>query len=116
MHTFNTGAAIVIAADLRTTLASVDSALVTGSRLIGTMLETAQDANLSAIESQRVLDDMTTGLTNVVKGRSDMVEALKRMTVLKRNSNLETVDVGCDNPLPKKAADFFINASATVPA
>lgn len=113
MHDFNAGAAMVIAADLRTTFASVDSALASGARLLGTMLETAQTSNLTATERQRLLDNVTDGLRNVVKGRGDMVEAMKRMTVLKRGSNLETVDVGCDNPLPaRKASEFFISADA----
>jgi hypothetical protein len=39
-----------------------------------------------------------------------MVDAVKRMTVIKRDSNLETVDVGCDNPLPDKPSTFFTTA------
>jgi hypothetical protein len=110
MKTFNAGAAIVIADDVRATLASVDGALTHGARLLGAMVETAQASRIPVTESQRVLESVTSGLSNVVRGRSDMVDAVKRMTVMKRNSNLQTVDVGCDNPLPDKSRTFFTTA------
>lgn len=115
MYNFHEGAAHVIAADMRSTFASMDTALATGARMLGNMVETAQMARLNATESQRIYAEMASGLANVVQGRADIVEAMKRLTVLKRNSNLETVDVGCDNPLPPKATEFFVSAKA-VPA
>lgn len=111
MKNINTGSAMVIADDVRSTLASVDSALTSGARLLGVMVETAHASRITATESQRVLENVLAGLSNVLRGRSDMVEAVKRMTVIKQNSNLETVDVGCDNPLPAKSS-FFTSAQA----
>ncbi|NLS26807.1 hypothetical protein S2M10_17940 [Sphingomonas sp. S2M10] len=114
MHTFDAGVALVIANDVRSTLQSVDSALADGARLLGAMLETAHASGLPVTESQRVLENVTSCLSNVVQGRSDMVDAVKRMTVIKRNSNLDVVDVGCDNPLPAKPSTFFTTAEAKV--
>ena len=93
------GAAHVIAGDIRATFSAVDDAIVNGTRLFGSIVETTRQSDLSAVESQRLYDSVAAGLNAVVKGRGDIVDALKRMTVLKRNSNLEPVDLGCDNPL-----------------
>lgn len=112
MKNINAGSAMVIADDVRSTLASVDSALTSGARLLGAMVETAHASRITVTESQRVLENVIAGLSNVMKGRSDMVEAVKRMTVMKQNSNLETVDVGCDNPLPSKSS-FFTSAQVS---
>jgi hypothetical protein len=99
MHYFENGAALVIAEDLRSTFGAVDEALVNGSRLFNSIAETARTSRLNATESQRLFDHVAAGLSCVVQGRGEIVDAMKRMTVLKRQSNLETVDIGCDNPL-----------------
>lgn len=99
MHKFDKGAALVIAGDLRSTFGSVDDAIVNGTRLFGSIVETARASHLNATESQRLYTMVAAGLSSVVQGRAEIVDAMKQMTVLKRNSNLETVDIGCDNPL-----------------
>lgn len=99
MHTFDTNSACVIAADLQSTFGSLDAALVRSANLLGTVVETAAASRLNATESQRLYQCVASGLSHVVASRSEIVDAMKRMTILKRRSNLETVDIGCDNPL-----------------
>lgn len=98
MHQFKKASALVIAEDLRSTFGSVDDAIASGSRLLGSIVDTARESRLNASDAQRLYEDMASGLSTVVKGRREIVGAMKRMTLLKRQSNLETVDIGCDNP------------------
>lgn len=99
MYQFDNGSAHVIASDYRTTLTAVDDAIINSARLIGSIAEVARQSGLPAPESQRLYDSLSQGMSSVVRGRGDIVESLKQVTVLKRRSNLEPVDLGCANPL-----------------
>lgn len=107
MHKIEAGAAHVIAGDLRSTFDALDDAIASGTRLFSSVVDTARSSDLNVTESQRLYDPVAASLMSVVKGRADMVEAVKRMSVLKRASNLEPVDLGCANPLK-----VFTEASA----
>jgi len=114
MFKFDQGAAHVIAGDLRSTFSAVDDAIVNGTRLFGSIVETAKRSDLPATESQRLYDSVAAGLASVLKGRADIVDALKRVTVLKRHSNLEPVDLGCANPLVSASLPVEEQPRATV--
>lgn len=107
MHKIEEGAAIVLAGDLRSTFDAVDDALVAGSRMFGSLIETAQNGKVPPAQSQTILHSVACGLNSIIEGRGDFVEAVKRMNVIKRGSNLNVVDLGCDNPL-----EVFTEASA----
>lgn len=107
MLKFEEGAAMVLAGDLRSTFHAVDDALVAGSRMFGSLVETAQNGKVPPAQSQTILNSVASGLTSLIEGRGDFVEAVKRMNAIKRGSNLDVVDLGCDNPL-----EVFTEASA----
>ena len=92
-------AATVLAGDVRSTFEAVDVALLNGTRMFGTVMETARCSSLPPAQSQQIITSVAQGISSVVKGRGDMVKALQQMNAVKRNSNLETVDLGCDNPI-----------------
>jgi hypothetical protein len=95
--------------DLRSTFDAVDGALVAGSRMFGSLIETAQNGKVPPAQSQTILNSVASGLSSLIEGRGDFVEAVKRMNAIKRGSNLNVVDLGCDNPL-----EVFTEASAPV--
>ena len=107
MLKFEEGAAMVLAGDLRSTFDAVDDALVAGSRMFGSLIETAHNGKVSPAQSQTIFSSVASGLTSLIEVRGDFVEAAKRMNVIKRGSNLNVVDLGCDNPL-----EVFTEASA----
>jgi hypothetical protein len=108
MRTFNEGAAMVLAGDLRSTFGAVDDALMNGVRMFGTLVHNTQQ--LEPARGQQILSPAFEGLSAVFKGRADIVEAVKRMNAVVRDSNLAVVDLGCANPL-----ETFTQARAPAP-
>ncbi|GAA4024858.1 hypothetical protein GCM10022280_27180 [Sphingomonas swuensis] len=89
------GAGMVVVADVRSAFASVDDALLSQARMIVSVLEATQNANIPAGQSQRLLRSMTDGMSSTVEGRAKICSALGEMLEIKKNSNLAPVGYGC---------------------
>ena len=95
MTKFSMGAGMVVAEDVRATVAAFDGALLSGARMCVSVLEATQDSGLPAAQTQKLLRSISTGLNAVVDGRGEIVAAVRQMTVIKSRSNLAPVDYGC---------------------
>lgn len=89
------GAGLVVAGDVQNAFASVDDAILNGARMCVSVIEATQGANVPAVQTQKLLRSITNGLSQVVSGREEIVEALKQMIAIKDHSNLAPVSYGC---------------------
>ncbi|MEI9928039.1 MAG: hypothetical protein WDN44_10550 [Sphingomonas sp.] len=105
MFEFRQGAGAVVAADTSNTVAAMDDALLNGVRMCASIIEATQGSNLPAAHSQKLLNSMTAGLTQVVAGRGEIVTAIRQLTAIKGQSNFAPMDFGCpDGWGPPEAA------------
>jgi hypothetical protein len=95
MMKFNQNAGAVVAADVQSTVAAVDDALLNGARMYVSVLEAAHGSNLPVAHSQRVLRSMTSGLSAVVEGRGELVSAVRQLSLIKSRSNFAPEAYGC---------------------
>ncbi|WP_300973146.1 hypothetical protein [Sphingomonas sp. LHG3406-1] len=100
------GAGLVVAGDVRSAFDTVDDALLNGARMVVSVLEATQSANMPAAQKQRLLNNLTAGINGVLDGRGHLVSALKDMLEIKAQSNLAPVSYGC--PEGWKAASTVI--------
>lgn len=95
MLKFSQGAGAVVAADVQSTVAAVDDALLNGARMYVSVLEAAHGSNLPVAHSQRILRSMTSGLSAVVDGRGELVAAVRQLSFIKSKSNCAPEAYGC---------------------
>lgn len=95
MTKISMGAGVVVAEDVRATVAAFDGALLNGARMCVSVLEAAQGADVPVAQTQRLLRSISTSLNAVVEGRGEIVAAVRQMTAIKSRSNLAPVDYGC---------------------
>ncbi|MCW2365714.1 hypothetical protein M2333_001736 [Sphingobium sp. B11D3B] len=84
-----------IAADIETAFNSTDLALLDLARLTTSILETKRTTVIEPARFQKLLDDMSAALSNLVEGRRKMVAVHRALVLIKRESNLAEVDFGC---------------------
>ena len=95
MAEISKGAGVVVAEDVRATVAAFDGALLNGARMCVSVLEATQGAGVPVAQTQKLLRSISTGLSAVVDGRGEIVAAVRQMTVIKSRSNLAEVSYGC---------------------
>jgi hypothetical protein len=95
MLNFRPGAGALVAADTRNAVAAVDDALLNSVRMYASIIEATQGSNLPAAQSQKLLASMTESLQCVVKGRAEIVDTIRQLTVIKGQSNFAPEDYGC---------------------
>lgn len=93
----NTG--LVVAEDTKSTIAAIDRALLSETRLAGSILEASEQAGLPMAHSQKLLEGMARGFDRLVAGRADMLAVVRHLTTIKGRSNLEVIDYGCPDGL-----------------
>jgi hypothetical protein len=101
----NTG--LVVAEDTKSTIAAIDRAILSETRLTGSILEASEQSGLPIAQSQKLLEGMARGFEHLVAGRADMLAVVRYLTTIKGGSNLKVVDFGCPDGL---------GASLTAPA
>ena len=84
----------------KNTVAAVDDALLNGVRMCASIIEATQGSNLPVAQSQKLLDSLTSGLSQVVAGRGDIVAAIRHLTVIKGESIFAPEDYGCPGGWP----------------
>ena len=95
MLKFRPGAGALVAADTKNAVAAVDDALLSSVRMYASIIEATQGSNLPAAQSQKLLASMTESLQSVVKGRGEIVNTIRQLTVIKGQSNFAPEDLGC---------------------
>ena len=98
MLEFKPGAGMVVAGDVQSAVAAVDSAILNGARLCASFIEATHGSKLPVSQSQKVLKSITSGLSAVADGRGEIVSAVRHLTEIKERSNLVAEDYGCPTP------------------
>ncbi len=113
MQKFDANMGALVAADTQETLKALDDAILSELKLCTTLVEAIQGNDLPIVQSQKLLNSVTSGLSHIVAGRADMATAVKQLTIMKQDSNLAVYDFGCPNGAPSKGE---IPASETITA
>lgn len=92
-------AGLVVAEDTKTTIAAIDRAILSETRLAGSILEVSEQSGLPMAQSQKLLEGMVRGFDKLVAGRADMLAVVRHLTAIKGGSNLQVVDYGCPDGL-----------------
>lgn len=95
MHKIEQSTGMVIAEDLKASIHAIDQALLQETRLTGSLIEASEQIGLGIAHSQKLLEGMTRGLENLVKGRADMLAVVRQVNSIRSRSNLDVVDFGC---------------------
>ncbi len=115
MLEFRPGAGAVVAADTRNTVAAVDDALLNSMRMCASIIEATQGSNLPAAQSQKLLSSMTSGLSQFVAGRGDIVTTIRHLTAIKGRSNFAPENFGCPLGWPEMEAALGEQTKASLP-
>ena len=98
---------LVVAEDTKSTIAAIDRAILSETRLASSILEVSEQSGLPIAQSQKLLEGMARGFERLVAGRGDMLVVIRQLTAIKGHSNLKVTDFGCPDGL---------GASLTAPA
>lgn len=111
MNQIDNGAAHVVASDTRQMVSAMDVALLHQARLCATLVEAASESRVAIASSQLVFEAVSAGMTKLVDSRASVATAIKRLTLIQRQSNLATVSLGC----PGGMFNLPASARATAP-
>lgn len=100
MHNIEHSAGQVIAADTQASVAAIDQAVLSYSRLCASIVEVSHAANLPVAAGQPALAKMSAALAAVVAGRELVAGATRELLKIQGKSNLRTVGYGCPPELP----------------
>lgn len=90
---------LVVAEDTKTTIAAIDRAILSKTRLASSIIEASDQTGLPMAHSQKLLEGMARGFEHLVAGRGDMLAVVRQLTAIKGRSSLEVVDFGCPTGL-----------------
>jgi hypothetical protein len=95
---------LVVAEDTKTTIAAIDRAILSETRLAGSIIEASEQSGLPMAHSQKLLEGMARGFGHLVAGRADMLSVVRQLTAIQGRSSLQVVDFGCPNGLEARVA------------
>jgi hypothetical protein len=104
MHTIAKPAGQIIAADTQATVAAIDAAVLTCSRLCGSIIEVSTSSKLPVATAQKALASAANAMVATVQGRDEIAAATRELLKVQRMSNLETTAFGCPDGFPPKTA------------
>lgn len=112
LHQIDQSAGHVIASDAQASVAAIDQAVLSYSRLCASIIEVSQSANLPVATGQSALAKMSAGLASLVEGREHIAAATRELLKVQRASTLEPVSFGCPNGLPQPGSCLDERAAA----
>jgi hypothetical protein len=95
---------LVVAEDTKLTIAAIDNAILSKTRLASSIIEASEQSGLPMAQSQKLLEGMARGFEHLVAGRGDMLTVVRQLSAIKGHSSLEVVDYGCPNGLEARVA------------
>jgi hypothetical protein len=95
MLTFRSGAGALVASDTQNAVAAMDDALLNGLRMYTTVIEATKGSNLPIGQSQKLYAGMSTGLSQMLAGRADLVDTVRLLVQIKDESNFAPENYGC---------------------
>ena len=90
---------LVVAEDTKTTIAAIDRAILSKTRLAGSIIEASEQSGLPMAQSQKLLEGMARSFDHLVAGRSDMLTVVRHLSSIKGKSTLRVTDYGCPDGL-----------------
>lgn len=108
MLNFNEGICQVLAQDTRNSLADIDRSIGSKARMIGTIVDTFEGAQLPAVRAQSIFRRAHAALGHIIEGRGEVASMISELQVLQRHSNVKEVSFGCTAPW-----DAFTTAEKT---
>ncbi len=104
MHQIDKSAGQVIASDTQASVAAIDQAVMSYSRLCASIIEVSHSANLPVTAGQPALAKMAAGLAALVEGREQIAGATRDLLKVQGRSNLAAVGLGCPPEFPEPSA------------
>lgn len=105
MQKFDANLGALVAANSKDTIKALDEAILSELKMCTTLVEAIQGNDLPINSSQKLLNTMASGISNIIAGRNDMAATVRHLTVLKQDSNLAVYDFGCPNASLDRIAD-----------
>lgn len=100
------GAARNVAASLIESENAIDAALTASAKLSGDMLHGRTSAGLSALFGQDALEEVVQAQVALAEARRRMIEAHKKLTVVKHEMGLDAYAAGDGSPKPPMPGFF----------
>lgn len=94
----------VIAADTQASVAAIDAAVLTCSRLCGSIVEVSSASQLPIGLAQRALGAAADAMMAAVQGREGIATATRELLRVQNISTLDTTAFGCPDGFPDKPA------------
>ena len=89
----------MVASDTQASIAAMDMAIISQSRMCASVMEAANDAKMPIGATQKLLEAMASGLQNIAESRSDMVDAVRELRRIQADSSLAAEYFGCPGGL-----------------
>jgi septation ring formation regulator EzrA len=87
----------VVASDTQETVRALDKTIANQTRMIASVIDAAQDSHLPLVATQAMLEELATGLNEIVSGRARLGAAVKEMAQIQSRSNLRETSFVCPN-------------------
>lgn len=85
----------VVAADTRTSVSSLDAAVIAQARMCATVVEASGAEHLPIGTIQKVLDSLSSGIRDLVASRAELITAVRELNVIQSESSLQETSFGC---------------------
>lgn len=85
----------VVASDTQSSVAAMDMAVISQSRMCASVMEAASDSKMPINATQKLLEAMTSGLQGLAVSRADMVTAVRELQRIQASSSLVEEYFGC---------------------
>ena len=105
MHDIKHASGAIIANDTRASVAAIDQAVLSYSRLCSSIVEVSTSSDLPVSTAQNALAKVVDGLTAAIKGREEISLATRELLKVQRASSLQTTSFGCPDGFPPKTAE-----------
>jgi hypothetical protein len=100
MFKIGENAGALIAEETKGALRALDSAILSELRLCTSLVETFEQAHLPIGSSQKLLQSMTSGLSQIIAGRGEMAQTVRELNAIKAASNLAETNYNCPGTIP----------------
>lgn len=99
MHEIDQAAGQVVAADTQASVAAVDEAVLSFSRLCASIVEVSGSAKLPVSTLQKALSSAAQGMLAAVHSREEITNATRELLKVQHASTLRTTSFGCPGGL-----------------
>ena len=106
----------IIAADTQASIAAIDQAVLSCSRLCGSLVEVSASARLPVGTLQKALSNTAEAISAAVRGREEITFATRELRKVQAMSTLEATSFGCPDGFPLKLSALVPDDTAIAKA